>query len=76
MAKLFKVTTYIVDYHDDFDTSNIEEYLVYETQRHFSLEHTQVAEADLGEWHDEHPLNYIDCPKAEFDKYFEENEQC
>lgn len=73
MAKLFKVTTYIVDYNDDFDKSNIEEYLVYETQKHFDLQHMQIAEADLGEWYDEHPINYIDCPKAEFEKYFKEN---
>lgn len=73
MAKLFKISAYIVDYNDDFDKSNVEEYLVYATQRHFDLQHTQVAEADLGEWYDEHPLNYIDCPKAEFEKYFKEN---
>ena len=73
MAKLFKISAYVVDYNDDFDKSNIEEYLIYETQKHFNLEHLRVAEVDLGEWHDEHPLNYIDCPKAEFEKYFKEN---
>lgn len=73
MAKLFKVTTYIVDYNDEFDASNVEEYLIYATQRWFNLRHTQIADADLGEWDDDHPLNYINCPKAEFEKYFKEN---
>lgn len=73
MAKLFKVSTYIVDYNDDFDKANIEEYLTYATERFFNLNHIKVAEADLGEWYDECPLNYIDCPEAEFEKYFKEN---
>ena len=73
MAKLFKVTTYIVDYNDEFDSSNVEEYLIYATQRHFDLRHTKISDVDLGEWYDEHPLNYINCPKAEFEKYFKEN---
>ena len=73
MAKLFKVTTYIVDYNDEFDASNVEEYLIYATQRHFNLRHTQIADVDLGEWYDEHHLNYINCTKAEFEKYFKEN---
>lgn len=73
MAKLFKVTTYIVDYNDEFDSENVKEYLDYCTQRHFLLDHIKVDEAELGEWYDEHPLNYINCPKAEFEKYFKEN---
>jgi hypothetical protein len=72
MAKLFKIETYVLDYNDDFDKSNIEEYLVYATQRHFNLEHIQIAEVDIGEFYDEHHLNYLDCPKAEFEKYFKE----
>lgn len=73
MAKLFKIQAYIVDYNDEFDSDNVEEYLNYCTQCHFSLDHLKVVETDLGEWYDEHPLNYIDCPEAEFEKYFKEN---
>jgi hypothetical protein len=76
MAKLFKIQSYIVDYNDEFDSDNIAEYLDYCTQRHFSLQHTKIAEADLGEFYDEHPLNYVNCPEAEFEKYFKENNQC
>lgn len=74
MAKLFKVTTYIVDANDEFeDAAGLEACLVYDTQNHFWLNHTHIDEADIGEWEDEHPLNYIDCPEAEFTKYFKEN---
>ena len=74
MAKLFKVTTYIVDPVDEFATDDrLEDCLIYCTQRDLNLEHTQIQSVDLGEWYDEHPLNYVDCPKAEFEKYFKEN---
>ncbi len=74
MAKLFKVTTYIVDGNDEFATDDrLEDCLTYCTQNDLNLEHTQIQSADLGEWYDEHPLNYIGCPKAEFEKYFKEN---
>lgn len=32
----------------------------------------KVTEKDIGEWDDENPLNYIDCPESEFEKYFKE----
>ena len=76
MAKLFKIQAYIVDCNDEFDSGNIEEYLDYCTQRYFSLEHLKVTETDLGEWDDDHPLNIVDCPEAEFEKYFKESCQC
>lgn len=73
MAKLFKITTYIVDANDEFDADSMEDCLIYCTQNDLSLQHTKVQSADIGEWEDDHPLNYIDCPKAEFEKYFKEN---
>ena len=77
MAKLFKLTAYVVDYNDEFrDASDLEDCIVYDTQRHITLEHTNIQSADLGEWDDDHPLNYIDCPKTEFEKYFKENRLC
>ena len=33
----------------------------------------RVVETDLGEWDDDIDVNYIYCPKAEFEKYFKEN---
>ena len=75
MAKIFKVTTYIVDYNDEFTTDErLDDCLTYCTQNDLNLQHTQIQSADLGEWYDEHPLNYVNCPKAEFEKYFKENQ--
>ena len=74
MAKLFKITTYVVDPVDEFYTDDrLEDCIIYCTQNDLSLQHTQVQSADIREWDDDHPLNYVDCPKAEFEKYFKEN---
>lgn len=73
MSKLFKITTYIVDPIDEFDNASLEDCIIYCIQNDLSLRHTKVESADIGEWDDDHPLNYIDCPKAEFEKYFKEN---
>jgi len=73
MAKLHKVQFYLLDYNDDFNTAqDLENYLDW-VIRYGSLEHTKIVTEDLGEFYDEHPLNYINCPEAEFEKYFKEN---
>jgi hypothetical protein len=75
MAKLFKISAYIIDANDEFctDGDGIADCITYCTQNDFNLDHLKIQSADLGEWYDEHPLNYIDCPEAEFEKYFKEN---
>ena len=73
MAKLFKITAYIVDPADEFyDASSLKDCLVYCTQNDINLSHLKITEADLGEWDDDHPLNYIDCPEVTFKKYLKE----
>lgn len=73
MAKLFKIQAYIVDPNGEFrDSSYLEDCLIGDTQNHFNLSHLRVAEIDLGEWDDNHPLNYVKCPESEFKKYFPE----
>lgn len=72
MAKLFKIQAYIVDPNGEFDTrelADIMEYGPYDIH----LRHIAIDEADLGEWDDDIDVNYIDCPEAEFKKYFKEN---
>ena len=74
MPKLFKITTYVVDPVDEFVTDDrLKDCIIYCTQNDLSLRHTSVESTDIGEWDDDHPLNYIDCPEAEFKKYFKEN---
>ena len=74
MAKLFKIQAYIVDCNDEFYTDDrLEDCLIYCTQNDIRLEHLKIQSVDLDEWCDDHPLNYFDCPEAEFKKYFKEN---
>ena len=74
MPKLFKITTYLVDCNDEFVTDDrLEDCIIYCTQNDLDLRHTKIESADIGEWDDDHPLNYMDCPETEYEKYFKEN---
>ena len=74
MAKVFKISTYVVDYNDEFNNNeSFMNYLEYITQHDgIFFSHSQIASADIGEWHDDHPLNWRCCPKEEYEKYFKE----
>ena len=57
MAKIFKVSGYIVDVNGD---SNVDE-VIAEVSPGFDgmiNQHIHVEEADIGKWNDESPLNY------------------
>ena len=72
MAKLFKLTTYLVDCNDTFDAENLEDYLIWKLDE-VSVDHIHLTSADIGPWHDDHPINNYNCPEAEYEKYFKEN---
>lgn len=72
MAKLFKLQAYLVDYNDNFDESNLEDYIMWRLGD-VSVDHIHLAVADIGPWHDDHPINNYNCPEAEYEKYFKEN---
>lgn len=75
MAKVFKFSAYVVDPCDEFSTNDrLEDCLIYCTQNDINLRHLKIESADIGEWEDDHPLNYLSCPKAEFEKYFKEKQ--
>ena len=69
MAKIFKVSGYIVDVNGD---SNVDE-VIAEVSSGFDgmiNQHIHVEEADIGKWNDESPLNYDNCDLADCEKYF------
>lgn len=69
MAKIFKVSGYIVDVNGD---SNVDE-VIAEVSPGFDgmiNQHIHVEEADIGKWNDESPLNYDNCDLADCEKYF------
>ena len=72
MARIFKVSAYMVDPMGEFNESSCEDCLVYCTQNDMSLRHIKVDSADIGEWDDDLPVNKFDCPITEFEKYFKE----
>lgn len=73
MAKLYKIQAYLLDYNEDFDSiSTLKRYINWNT-RYGIVDYLHIAEADIGEWGDDHPLNIVDCPEAEYEKYFKEN---
>lgn len=73
MAKVFKISAYIVDGAGEFQTDDrLEDCLIWCTQNDLNLEHLKIDSADIGEWDDDHPLNYVDCGVEEFEKYFKE----
>ena len=75
MAKLFKVSMYLVDPNDFWkEASLLKNYFENRTSHGF-VEHVHIEESDLGEWRDDHPLNYIDCPEAVYETYLKEDGQ-
>jgi hypothetical protein len=69
MAKIFKISGYLVDPDDLYRLSVIEDVISYALYD-MVHQHIHVEEADIGEWDDESPLDYDNCDLAECEKYF------
>ena len=70
MAKIYKMSGYLVDPHGDNANDLIDDMIADITYgmelmpRHFHIDNAEF------EWDDEHPLNYINCDLAHCEKYF------
>lgn len=73
MAKLFKLTAYLTDVDGSFGEQDLEDYVMWRLRDELLVDHIHLSSAGIGEWHDDHPLNYMNCPEAEYEKYFKEN---
>lgn len=69
MAKIFKISGYLVDPDDLYRLSEIEAGISYALDG-MVHQHIHVEESDMGKWDDESPLNYNNCDLAECEKYF------
>lgn len=69
MAKIFKISGYLVDPDDLYRLSEIEAGISYALDG-MVHQHIRVEESDIGKWDDESPLNYDNCDLAECEKYF------
>lgn len=68
MAKIFKISGYLVDPVGDYQA----DYLRRDISAGYDMigQHIHVEEASIGEWDDESPLDYDNCDLAECEKYF------
>lgn len=73
MAKIFKIEGYFIDPNEGYRKEDLEIALNqdYDVISH----HIKVEERDIGEWEDDNPLNYHNCPESECEKYFKEWQQ-
>ena len=69
MAKIFKVSGYLVDVEGDIDASEVVAEISFGLDGMIN-QHSHVEEADIGRWSDENPLNYGNCDLAECEKHF------
>ena len=69
MAKIFKVSGYLVDVDGDFDVSEVVAEISFGLDGMIN-QHIHVEESDIGELDDESPLNYDNCDLADCEKYF------
>lgn len=67
--KLYKITAYIIGFNG-LDGDTIRSAL--KNHRYISPSELEIEEADIGEWDDEHLLNYKTTPVKEFEKYFDD----
>lgn len=68
-SKIYKFSGYIVDANGDYSDDDIRWLL---ERYDFSVKHFKIECADIGEWNDEHPLNYRNSNISECEKYFKE----
>lgn len=68
--KVYKLEVLIMD--ADVDTIEEAKSIIDDTRypNHVRVEAITCREANIGEWHDEHPLNYTNSTKKEMNRLF------
>lgn len=68
--KVYKLEVLIID--ADVDTIEEAESIIDNTRypNHVNVTAITCREAEIGEWHDEHPLNYSDKTEKEMNRLF------
>ena len=68
MAKIYKISGYVIDVNDEWNENELRWLL----ENDVTIKHFKAEDVDIGEWYDEHPLNYCNSPIEECEKYFKE----
>lgn len=77
MAKVYKVTTYFVDYQEMYEDktdfiNNLEDIIEpMDTIFHY----VDLKESDEFEWHDSNKLNFHDADTEDYESYMPKNEE-
>lgn len=66
-TKAYKIELLIID-NEDIGIVDIKEYL--RSTKHVYPQIKSVEEADIGEWHEDHPLNKRASADAEYERIF------
>ena len=77
MAKIIKLTGYLIATDDDMDEREIAIAAKEILSSKFDCigKPFTTESADIGIWSDEHKLNYIDCPVSVCEQYFNKSEK-
>lgn len=72
MAKVFKMTLYVVDNNDDYEDGEAFEAEIEDSLERAGLMHhiAEVKESEAFEWKDELPINHRDATKEDHEVYF------
>ena len=73
--KLRKATIYFYDANEAME-ENLKDELqnVIDYGTDISVKFFEVEEVEIGEWHDDIDINFTDCKKETFEKYFKKGE--
>lgn len=69
MTKLYRATVYVVDYPEMGEEMIVEEIT---RSHHISINLGDLDTAEIGEWHDDHPLNEYGC---DYESYFSKEDK-
>lgn len=68
MAKIFMFSGYVIDPDGSDECTELAEF--FKSCPDIIVKHVKIVEKDIGEWDDNNPLNLMECPIEECEKYF------
>ena len=70
MAKIFKISGYIIDVNDEITQNDIE--LLFDHDKYINISRLECKQSKEFEWRDDIDINFTDAKQEDFEKYFDE----
>ena len=70
MAKIFKISGYIIDVNDEVTQNDIE--LLFDHDKYINISRLECRQSKEFEWHNDIDINFTDAKQEDFEKYFDE----